>query len=122
MHAIQLFHNSQAVEAKAAVGEAIDILKAEGIRAPVSYLHGTGALSWQALRYHTSQSCGGWGADKEKEEQELIGYYFQSMLIRSSASKNWALCVHLKYMDRSSFLTTQQNSLQAVLPVMTDTK
>ena len=45
MHAIQLFHNSQAVEAKTAVGEAIDILKAEGIRAPVSYLHGTGALS-----------------------------------------------------------------------------
>ena len=49
LHAIQLVHDSQAVEAKTAVGEAIDILEAEGIRAPVSNLHGTGALNWQAL-------------------------------------------------------------------------
>lgn len=37
------------MKAKAAVGEAIDILKAEGIRAPVSNLHGTSALNWEAL-------------------------------------------------------------------------
>lgn len=45
LHAIQLVHDSQAVEAKAAVGEAIDVLEAEGVRAPVSYLHGAGALN-----------------------------------------------------------------------------
>lgn len=49
LHAIQLVHNSQAVEAKTAVGESIYVLKAEGVRAPVSDLHGTGALNRQAL-------------------------------------------------------------------------
>lgn len=37
------------MEAKTAVGKAVDILKAEGIRAPVSNPHGAGALNWQAL-------------------------------------------------------------------------
>lgn len=49
LHAIQLVHYSQAVEAETAVGEAIHILKAKGIGAPVSDLHGIGALSGQAL-------------------------------------------------------------------------
>ncbi len=49
LHTIQLVHNSQPMEAKTAVGEAIDILKAKGIRAPVSDLHGIGALNCQAL-------------------------------------------------------------------------
>lgn len=48
-HAIQLVQNSQPVEAKTAVGEAVNILNAKGIRAPVSDLHGAGALNWQAL-------------------------------------------------------------------------
>lgn len=49
LHAIQLVHDRQSVEAKAAVGEAVDILKTESVRAPVSDLHGTRALYRQAL-------------------------------------------------------------------------
>lgn len=49
LHAIQLVHNSQPVEAETAVGEAIDVLESKGVRAPVSDLHGTGALNGQAL-------------------------------------------------------------------------
>ncbi len=49
LHSIQLVHNSQPVEAKTAVGEAVDIFKSKGIRAPVCDLHGTGALNGQAL-------------------------------------------------------------------------
>lgn len=45
LHAIQLVHNGKAMEAKATVGEAINILKAESIRASVSNFHGTGALN-----------------------------------------------------------------------------
>lgn len=49
LHAIQLVHNSQMMEAKTAVGEAFNILDAKGIRAPMSNFHDTGALSGQAL-------------------------------------------------------------------------
>lgn len=49
LHAIQLVHNSQPVEAKTAVGEAINILNAKGIGAPVSDLHAAGELNWQTL-------------------------------------------------------------------------
>lgn len=49
LHAVQLVHDGQPVEAEAAVGEAVDVLKAEGIGAPVSNFHGTGALNWQAV-------------------------------------------------------------------------
>lgn len=49
LHTIQLIHNGQPVETKAAVGKAIDVFKAESIRAPVSDLHGTGALNRQTL-------------------------------------------------------------------------
>lgn len=37
------------MEAKPTVGEAINILKAESIRASVSNFHGTGALNWHGL-------------------------------------------------------------------------
>lgn len=49
LHAIQLVHDGQAVEAEAAVGEAVDVLEAKGVGAPVSDLHGIGALHSQAL-------------------------------------------------------------------------
>lgn len=49
LHAVELVHNGQAVEAEAAVGEAIDVLEAEGVGPSVSYLHGTCALNGQAL-------------------------------------------------------------------------
>lgn len=44
LHAIQLVHNRQAMEAKTTVSEAINILYAKGIRSSVSDLHGTPAL------------------------------------------------------------------------------
>ena len=44
LHAIQLVHDGQPVEAETAVGEAVDVLKTKGIGAPVSDLHGVGAL------------------------------------------------------------------------------
>lgn len=49
LHAVQLIQNHQTMEAQAAVGVAVDIFKAEGVRAPVRDLHGVGALSRQAL-------------------------------------------------------------------------
>ena len=49
LHAVQLVHDGQSVEAEAAVGEAVDVLKAEGVWPPVRYLHGAGALNGQAL-------------------------------------------------------------------------
>lgn len=45
LHAVQLVHNSQPVEAKTAVGEAVDVLDAEGIGAPVSHLHGVAEVT-----------------------------------------------------------------------------
>lgn len=49
LHAMKLVNNSQPMEAKTAVCETFNILNAKGIRTPVSNLHGTGELSWQAL-------------------------------------------------------------------------
>lgn len=49
LHAVQLVHDGQPVEAETAVGEAIDVLKAEGVGAPVSDPHGAGALDRQTL-------------------------------------------------------------------------
>ena len=49
LHAVQLVHDSQPVEAEAAVGVAVDILEAERIRPAVRYLHGTGALDRKAF-------------------------------------------------------------------------
>lgn len=45
LHPIQLVHDGQAVETKAAVGKAVHILKAKSVRPSVSYLHGTRALN-----------------------------------------------------------------------------
>lgn len=44
LHAIQLVHNRQAMEAETTVSEAINTLYAKGIRSSVSDLHGTPAL------------------------------------------------------------------------------
>ena len=49
LHAVQLVHDGQAVEAEAAVGEAVDVFEAEGVRAAVGDLHGAGALRGQAV-------------------------------------------------------------------------
>lgn len=49
LHAVQLVHDGQPVEAEAAVGEAVDVLEAEGVRPPVGDLHGAGALRGQAV-------------------------------------------------------------------------
>lgn len=49
LHAMKLVNNSQPMEAETAVGETFNILKAKGVRTTVSDLHGTGALSRQAL-------------------------------------------------------------------------
>lgn len=78
-HAIQLVQNSQPVEAKTAVGEAVNILNAKGIRAPVSDLHGAGALNWQALitAKHSPDAEEDGYLNKAKEmETELRGCCF----------------------------------------------
>lgn len=49
LHAVQLVHDCQSMEAEATVGEAVDILKSEGVRPTVSDLHGTAALNRQAF-------------------------------------------------------------------------
>ena len=49
LHAMQLVHDGQPVEAEAAVVETIDVLEAEGVGPPVRDLHGAGALDRQAL-------------------------------------------------------------------------
>lgn len=49
LHAMQLVHDGQPVEAEATVGEAVDILEAESIWTPVSDLHGAHALCRQAV-------------------------------------------------------------------------
>lgn len=49
LHAIQLVYNSQAMEAETTVSEAVDVLKAKGVGAPVGDLHSAGALNRQAL-------------------------------------------------------------------------
>lgn len=45
LHPVQLIHNGQSVETKAAVGEAVNIFKSKSVRASMSYLHGTHALN-----------------------------------------------------------------------------
>lgn len=49
LHAMQLVHDSQPVEAKTAIGEAIDIFNTKGIGAPVTNLHGVAELNRQRL-------------------------------------------------------------------------
>lgn len=49
LHAVQLVHDGQPVEAQAAVGEAVDVLDAEGVGAPVGHLHGARQVSRQAV-------------------------------------------------------------------------
>lgn len=49
LHAVQLVHDSEAVKPEAAVGETVDILKAESVRTAMSDFHGIGALNWKAL-------------------------------------------------------------------------
>lgn len=44
LHAVQLVHDGQTVEAEAAVGEAVDVLHAEGVGSSVSDLHGAAAM------------------------------------------------------------------------------
>lgn len=46
---MQLVHDGQAVEAEAAVDEAVDVFEAERIWTSVGDLHGTGALNRQAI-------------------------------------------------------------------------
>lgn len=43
LHAVQLVHDGQTMEAEAAVGEAFDVLHAEGVGSSVGDLHGAAA-------------------------------------------------------------------------------
>lgn len=77
LHAIQLVYNSQAMEAETTVSEAVDVLKAKGVGAPVGDLHSAGALNRQALitakqgPYTTHPGAGEvreWGGGERKRE------------------------------------------------------
>lgn len=48
LHAMQLVHDGQPMEAEAAVGEAVDVLNAKGVGASVGHLHGVGEVTRQA--------------------------------------------------------------------------
>lgn len=48
LHAVQLVHDGQPMEAEAAVGETVDVLDAEGVGASVRHLHGVGEVTRQA--------------------------------------------------------------------------
>lgn len=75
LHPIQLVHNSEAVEAKATVGEPIDILKAESIRTPVSNFHGRSALNRQALiAAKQSPDTTHFTAENRKRKKRRISY------------------------------------------------
>lgn len=49
LHAVQLVHDGQPMEAEAAVGEATDVLDAKGVGPSVGHLHGVDELARQAV-------------------------------------------------------------------------